>query len=206
MEMSMDLEQERQLVEKAKYNIDAFGTLYDIYYSGIFGYILHRTANVEDAQDITSQTFLKALNNIKQFKWRGISFSSWLYRIASNEIADQYRIRKKRHDCSREFFKLMDIKSSSVENDVIQAEEELKRHQDYLRVQAKIAGLPVKYQEVIALRFFENKDILEICEILGKPEGTVKSLLHRGLEKLRKALEEMQPFNEDVVIFSGETQ
>ena len=204
--MIEDLEQERILVEKAKTDIEAFGILYERYYSKVFGYIFHRTASLLDAQDITSQTFLKALNNIKKFKWRGISFSSWLYRIASNEIADHYRGRKKYQDSAEEFFKSMEIDSPSVESEIIQAEEEINRYQDYLVMQAKISELPDKYQEVIGLRFFEDKDILEICEILGKPEGTVKSLLHRGLEKLRQAFKEMQPFGEDAVVFDGETQ
>lgn len=202
----MNLEQERLLIEKAQYNIEAFGILYDRYYSQIFGYILHRTANIQDAQDLTSQTFFEALHSIKQFRWRGISFSSWLYRIASNEMADYHRNHKRKLECTDALAQWMEVYSPSVENEIIEAEEVLKRHQQFLNAQAKIAGLPEKYQEVISLRFFENKDILEIAEILGKPEGTVKSLLHRGLEKLKRALEEMQPFKKHTDIFIGEQQ
>jgi len=71
----------------------------------------------------------------------------------------------------------------------LEAEEELKRYQDFLKVQEKISQLPIKYQEVITLRFFEKKKIKEISEILGKKEGTIKSLLHRGLEKLKDLME-----------------
>lgn len=71
----------------------------------------------------------------------------------------------------------------------MEAEEELKRYQDFLKVQEKISQLPIKYQEVITLRFFEKKKIKEISEILGKKEGTIKSLLHRGLEKLKDLME-----------------
>ncbi|MFO7996514.1 MAG: sigma-70 family RNA polymerase sigma factor, partial [Dehalococcoidia bacterium] len=69
----------------------------------------------------------------------------------------------------------------------IEAQEELKQHQDFLKIQEKIVRLPAKYQEVIALRFFEQKQIKEMAEILGKKEGTIKSLLHRAVEKLREA-------------------
>ncbi len=66
---------------------------------------------------------------------------------------------------------------------------QLQRHGEFLRLHQSICRLSLKYQEVITLRFFENKGVKEIGEILGKREGTVKSLLHRGLEKLRKLME-----------------
>ncbi len=68
------------------------------------------------------------------------------------------------------------------------------RHEDFLALHRSIAQLPLKYQEVITLRFFEDNQIHEISEILGKPEGTVKSLLHRGLEKLREMMSEDATF------------
>lgn len=67
-------------------------------------------------------------------------------------------------------------------------ENELKLHKDFIRIQKALKLMDTKYQEVIAFRYFEAKDIREISEILGKPEGTIKSLLSRGLEKLRKKI------------------
>ena len=83
------------------------------------------------------------------------------------------------------------ISNSSLlaETEVIEAEEELEKHGDFLILHQSISRLPLKYQEVITLKFFENKQIKEIAEVLGKREGTVKSLLHRGLEKLKKLME-----------------
>ncbi len=187
--MSLELEQERLLIEKSKEDLASFGKLYDEYYSKIFGYTLRRTASIEDAQDITSQTFFQALHNLHQFRWRGISFSSWLYRIANNEIADHYKRNKSRQFHYAEVAKEAAVHRSSPEDELSQAEDELKKHEDFLSLHRNLSRLPAKYQEVITLRFFEDKDILEICEILGKPEGTVKSLLHRGLEKLRTLME-----------------
>jgi len=74
-------------------------------------------------------------------------------------------------------------------DEVIEAEEKLRRHEDFLLLHENISKLPIKYQDVITLRFFENKQIKEIGEILGKREGTIKSLLHRGLKKLKKLME-----------------
>ena len=71
----------------------------------------------------------------------------------------------------------------------METQEKLKQYQNFLKIQEKISQLSIRYQEVITLRFFEKKKIKEICEILGKKEGAVKSLLHRGLEKLKNLVE-----------------
>src|SRR4030042_525008 len=176
-------ENEKKQIERAKKNAEAFGELYDKYYSQIFGYVLKRVANLEIAQDVTSETFLKALKNLWQFRWRNIPFSCWLYRIANNEIVNYFR-KHKSGLISLE--KIPDpVSNSNPQMELIEAQEELKKHQDFLKARGKISKLDFKYQEVIMLRFFEKKQIKEISEILGKKEGTIKSLLHRGIEKLK---------------------
>ncbi len=181
----MDLKQEQDLVEKAKADPNAFGDLYDVYYSRILGYVVRRTASVPVAQDITSEVFLKALKNIRKFRWRGVPFSAWLYRIANNETARYFRSGKNalvHWDAMSED----DAEPSpSAEDELIEAEAELKRHSQYLSLHDNIRKLDIKYQEVITLRYFENKPINEISAILGKREGTVKSLLHRSVAKLK---------------------
>ncbi len=184
----MDLEQEKELVERAKNNTEAFGELYDRYYSQIFGYVLRRTASIEIAQDVTSGVFFKALKNLGQFHWRDVPFSSWLYRIATNEIANYFRKSKHVQFRLEEVSDSISISNPSAETELIEAEAELKRHEEFLALHQNISKLSIKYQEVITLRFFENKQLKEIGEILGKREGTIKSLLHRGLEKLRKLM------------------
>ena len=96
-----------------------------------------------------------------------------------------------------------ELKHARIE--LYEAEEKLKKHQDFIVCQQKIGQLDIKYQEVITLRFFEQKRIKEIGEILGKSDGTIKSLLHRGLEKLRVAMNEYsqtQPFSRSSIIDS----
>jgi RNA polymerase sigma-70 factor (ECF subfamily) len=187
---NMDLNEEKELVRQAQKAPDAFAKLYDQYYPKIFGYVLRRTANLEAAQDITSETFLKALRKLWQFHWRNISFSSWLYKIATNEINQYFRKAEYKKSVSLEELQeqgFEPISPHDPESELIEAQEKLKQHQDFLEIQVKIVRLPAKYQEVIALRFFEKKQIKEIAEILGKKEGTIKSLLHRAVEKLREA-------------------
>jgi len=185
----MDLSEEKELVKQAQKAPDAFAKLYDQYYPKIFGYVLRRTANIEAAQDITSETFFKALRKLWQFQWRNISFSSWLYKIASNEINQYFRKAEYKKSASLEELQeqgFEPISTNDPESELIEAQEQLKQHQDFLEIQVKIVRLPAKYQEVIALRFFEQKQIKEIAEILGKKEGTIKSLLHRAVEQLRE--------------------
>jgi len=184
----MDLSEEKELVRQAQKSPDTFARLYDHYYPRIFGYILRRTANLEVAQDITSETFLKALGKLWQFRWRSVSFSSWLYKIATNEINQYYRRAEYRKSISMEELEEQGFELRSPhdpESELMEAQEKLKQHQDFLEIQERITRLPAKYQEVLTLRFFEKKQIKEIAEILGKREGTVKSLLHRAVERLR---------------------
>jgi len=187
----MNLNNEKDLIKRAQKEPEAFAKLYDKYYPQIFGYILKRVANLEIAQDITSETFFKALKSLWKFRWKNISFSAWLYRIANNEIANYYR--KNRYLVSLEILRdkqgFEPVVLHNPEIEFLEAEEKLKKHQDFLKIQEKISQLPIKYQEVITLRFFERKKIKEISEILGKKEGTIKSLLHRGLEKLKELVE-----------------
>lgn len=186
----MDLSEEKELVRQAQKDPDAFAELYDQYYPKIFGYVLRRTATLEAAQDITSETFLKVLQKLWQFRWRNVPFSSWLYKIATNEVNQYFRKAEYKKSVSLEElqeqgFEL--ISPHDPESELIEAQEKLKQHEDFLEIQEKIVRLPAKYQEVIALRFFEQKQIKEISEILGKKEGTIKSLLHRAVEELREA-------------------
>jgi len=186
----MDLNEEKELVRQAQKAPDAFAKLYDHYYPKIFGYVLRRTVNLEAAQDITSETFVKALRKLWQFRWRNVSFSAWLYKIATNEINQYFRQAEYRKSASLEELQEQGFEPMSPhdpESELVEAQEKLKQYEDFLEVQEKIVQLPAKYQEVITLRFFEQKQIKEIAEILGKREGTIKSLLHRAVEKLREA-------------------
>lgn len=181
-----ELKTEEQLVRRAQHDCQAFGELYEIYYQRIFNLALKRTANVQLALDITSVTFLKALSQIKKYRWRDVPFGAWLYRIAGNEINDYYRKHNGRVTSIEQIAELADTNDYTDEID--QAEEELSRHEEFLRLHEKIAELPEMYQEVITLKFFEKKKIREMVQILGKKEGTIKSLLHRGLERLREKM------------------
>ncbi len=182
------LRAEEELVKRAQHSPEAFGELYEIYYQRIFNYAVKRTANVQLSLDITSTTFLKAFSQIKKYRWRDVPFAAWLYRIASNEINDHYRRQGGRRMSSIEtIVELAD--TSDYADEINEAEDELNKHEEFILLHKKISELPFIYQEVIALKFFEKKKIREMVKILGKKEGTIKSLLHRGVEKLREKMQ-----------------
>ena len=180
---------EQALIERAKKDPQAFGDLFDRYYPVIFAYVLRRVGKWNDAQDITSEVFLKALKGLWRFRWQGIAFSAWLYRIATNEVGIYFRRAGRAPVSLNQLIEQSGFEPASRDDLVaekLEAERQFERHRDFLIARSKIASLPLKYQHVITLRFFEQKSVKEIAEILGKKEGTVRSLLSRGLQRLRK--------------------
>jgi RNA polymerase sigma-70 factor, ECF subfamily len=178
---------ESELLDRIKSNPGDFAGLFRLYYKPVFGYILRRTGNFDEAADIAADTFLKAFQNIKYFSYRGISIKVWLYRIATNEL-NLYIRQKKRHNSIFERIgkEEKDLFNNYLQEDRKDYETELQKHDQFLLVLKELKALPVKYQEVISLKYFEGKENKEIAEILLIKEGTLKSLLSRGLEKLRK--------------------
>ena len=181
---------EEQLIREIKANPDKFRLVYDAHYQRIFNYCFKRTQDFDASKDITSETFLKAFLSIGKFVWKGISLQSWLYRIATNEINLHARSKKYRPALlSKIDGSQIDV---TIQSDLLKerevADREMERHEEFIRVQKEVAKLPMKYQEVITLKYFEKFRIKEISAILNKPEGTIKSLLSRGIKLLKQRL------------------
>jgi RNA polymerase sigma-70 factor (ECF subfamily) len=178
---------EKDLLERIKKSPEAFSELFRLYYQPIFGYIMRRTGNFDDAADIAADTFLKAFRNIHNFRYSGIAVKVWLYRIATNELNLYFRFKRKHASIfERIITEDKDLFSNYLADDRKEVEAEFQKHDQFLLVQKEIKTLPIKYQEVIALKYFEGKENKEIVQILNMNEGTLKSLLSRGLEKLRR--------------------
>ena len=177
---------EKELLDRIRSNPEKFSEIFKLYYKPIFGYIIRRTGDFDDTADIAADTFLKAFRHINNFRYTGISVKVWLFRIATNEINIYFRNRQK-HDSIFDHINTEDkiIFNNYLADDRKEIEAEIQKHEQFLSVLKELKTLPVKYQEVIALRYFEGKDNKEIAEILNINEGTLKSLLSRGIEKLR---------------------
>jgi len=188
---TMNRELEKRLIEQCSTDRTAFGKVFDLWYKPIFGYVLRRTADYDLSKDIAAETFLKAFLKIGSFRYRGISLSAWLYRIATNELNQYYRSSKYKPQSLQQLLENPQTEKLLHQQDDDEREmmeRELQAFKDFNQVRANLVKLDIKYQEVIALRYFEQKTNSEISAILEKNEGTVKSLLSRGLEKLRNLL------------------
>lgn len=175
------LDGEDKLIEQAiKGKPSAFGSLYDYYQPKIYRFVLIKVGRREDAEDLTHQVFLSAFENIKSYKDMGHPFSSWLYRIARNQVIDFYRARKPEMSLEKfepDFFVAPAIAHFGVD-------ERLEAN----RVRAAIEKLKPEYQDVIIMRFIEDLSIKEVAATLDKTEGAVKLLQHRAIKELKKIL------------------
>lgn len=170
--------EERLLIEAAQKDPGRFAELYELNFHRVYAYVLRRVHNRVDAQDLTAHVFQQALANLGKFSWRGAPFATWLYRIASNAIADQ--ARKK----SRE---IIDNNPTATTNP---GTTDLEQTEIQARVFKAVAKLPEDQRRVIMLRFADEKSVREIANELGRSEGAVKQLQFRGLETLRSQLAE----------------
>lgn len=182
---------EEQLLKAMANDPHLFGEIYAAFHNRIFGYVFRRTTDYDAAQDITAETFFKAYCRIGDFKWKGISVLYWLYAIATNELNKYFNTQNytphSLHRIQEEYgIDFTDHTNAETEN--IRLQEDLEKHQEFIKVNKAVKKMDTKYQDVIALRFFEQKSIREIALILDKKEGTVKSLLSRGIEKLKEKM------------------
>ena len=179
---------EEQLLKEIEDNPQKFGEIYEAFHKKIYGYVYRRTTDYEAAKDITAEIFIKAYVNIDKFKWRGVSIQYWLYKIATNELNKYFNKHKyvpQSLNRIQEEYGIDITDHSNAETENIRIQEDLDNHKDFVKLNECLKRIDVKYQDVIALRFFEQKSIKEIALILNKKEGTIKSLLSRGIEKLK---------------------
>ncbi|MFC1617948.1 RNA polymerase sigma factor [Patescibacteria group bacterium] len=174
---------EKELVERAKKNPEAFGILYDTYLTRIYAFILKRVSNVQTAEDITSLTFEKALKKLATFKWQDVSFSAWLYRIAVNNVTDYYRQKGRRQQTDID--SVPEIKDEQESPDV-----KISRSIFFEKVQSILPSLDDIDQTVLTLKLFAEKSNEEISETVGIKRDHVAVKIHRALKKLRSKLHE----------------
>jgi RNA polymerase sigma-70 factor, ECF subfamily len=171
--------EERLLVEAAQKDPTRFSELYEANFERVYAYIARRVRGREEAEDLTSDVFHRALAALPRFEWRGVPFAAWLLKIGANLIAD----RLKRSAQELESHSL----GSNVDNPADRSFEEAEHRAQLFRL---VDQLPVNQRRVILLRFAGEKSIREIAQELGRTEGAVKQLQFRGLENLRARMSE----------------
>jgi RNA polymerase sigma-70 factor (ECF subfamily) len=175
----------RALVDRAQQgDRDALEELYLIHFDRIYGYLHVSVGNRHDAEDLTTQTFLKMLESIGKFRWQSAPFSAWLFRIAHNLAMDHFRATK-RWQPEEEVPEPAADESTSAEAGALQAIGQ----KSMLEL---IDDLSPEQQQVLTLKFVFNFANAEAATILGKTEGAIKSLQHRALVSLQKQLEKRE--------------
>jgi RNA polymerase sigma-70 factor (ECF subfamily) len=175
----------RKLVERAQRGERAaLEELYLIHFDRIYSYLHVSVGNRHDAEDLTTQTFLKMLESIGRFRWQSAPFSAWLFRIAHNLSMDHFRARR-RWQPEEEVPEPAGSEEPSAE---LQAMQSIGR-QSMLEL---IQDLSPEQQQVLTLKFVFNFANADVATILEKTEGAIKSLQHRALASLQKQIEQQQ--------------
>jgi len=159
---------------------DALEELYLIHFDRIYSYLHVSVGNRHDAEDLTTQTFLKMLEKIGSFKWQSAPFSAWLFRIAHNLAMDHFRARR-RWQPEEEVPEQPGEEEPSAE---LVAMQTIGR-ESMLKL---IDRLSPEQQQVLTLKFVFNLPNAEVAAILDKTEGAIKSLQHRALVSLQKQI------------------
>ena len=167
-----------QLIAEARSDRAAFVRLYRRHYDAVFRYCVHRLFERQAAEDVTSDVFLKAVENIHRFKGNEQQFRNWLYRIATNAVNNYLRKTARRN-------RLLKVAREQANSQVADCGESAEK---LTVLKEAVFALKPRYQTIITLRFFENLKLTEIAEVLASSPGTIRSQLARALAKLRKVL------------------
>lgn len=172
------------LVELARSgDSDAFGMLYDHYNTSVYRFVYYRVGSVALAEDLTSETFFRALRSMGSFRWQGKDFGAWLMTIARNLTADHYKAGRTRLELSTEDMGAHDSATDGPETAVLAS-----LTNDALL--GALGELPGEQQECLIMRFLQGLSIAETAKVLGRSEGAVKQLQLRGVRNLAKLLPE----------------
>ena len=160
------------MVAAAQSDPERFLELYDRYFHRVWAYVIRRARNREDAEDITSEAFRRALENLGGYEWRGTPFVAWLLRIAANLLADQWLKTGK--------------ESVGAPPEIADWDMNVELRGMLFQL---VDRLPEAQRRVIELRYIEQRSLSEVAVMLGKTEGAVKQLQRRALELLREQWE-----------------
>jgi RNA polymerase sigma-70 factor (ECF subfamily) len=165
---------------------EAFGVLYDRYVDAVYRYVFYRVRNEAEAEDVTSEVFMRALRAIPKYEPRQ-AFLAWLYRIARNAVIDRSRRRAARQQVSFE-----DALAHPHADSVVHPDEGLLAGSDAAVVRTALQQLTPLQQEVLVLRYVEGLDTKTIGKLVGKRDGTVRGIEFRALAALRALIPSRQ--------------
>jgi len=175
----MALEDERRLVDRAQSGDgEAFAQLYEAYLDRVYRFIFFRVTDAQIAEDLTSEVFLKAWENLGRYHPHG-PFLAWLYAIARNTVIDSYRTKKPT-------VSLEEAAPIAAQDDKL--DDQMQFQFEMQAVQAAMQHLTQEQQEVITLKFIAEYDTTQIAEHMGKSEGAIRALQMRALQALARVI------------------
>lgn len=178
------LPEERQLVQSAKSgDSEAFAQLYDAYLDRVYRYVFFRVSDDEMAEDITSQVFLKAWENLDRYQPGNSPFLAWLYTIARNQVIDHYRARK-------QTVSIDEIVSLPAKDDAV--DEQIQFRFEIQTMRDALQFLTEEQQQVLILKFIAGLETREISKQMNKAEGAIRALQMRALQTLSKYMTEKE--------------
>src|SRR5258707_11265017 len=184
--------EERRLIKAAQSDPACFADIYETYFERVYGCIARRVRNRAEAEDLTGEVFRKALASLPRFKWRGAPFAAWLFRIASNMIADRSKRVAKEVSLEVPFDEsgatARDASAQVIRGADTSQQKDLEESERRALLFRLVDELAQDQGRVLVMRFAEEKSIREIALGLGRSEGAVKQLQFRALENLRKRL------------------
>lgn len=175
------------LVERAQAgDTEAFGELYDRYVDLVYRYVYYRVGSAQVAEDLTSETFLRALRRLSSFTWQGRDVGAWFVTIARNLIADHYKSSRYRLEMTSD-----DVTAVSEANTSQEGPETavLEAMQNKVLLEA-VKQLNAEQQECIVLRFLQGLSVAETAQAMGKNDGAIKALQYRAIRSLGRLLPE----------------
>jgi len=175
---------DRSLAERASRDGEAFAQLYRRYVGAIYEFAYRRSRSRDLAEDVTSATFEKALGALERFEWRRGGFRAWIYRIAANELTDQFRRRQR--DSTPRAQRTLQALGAGNEGALETVDARLDAETG--RVMEALAALRPRYQEALSLRFLAGLSLAEAATALGCSRGTMAVVVHRALAGLRREL------------------
>ena len=164
---------------------DAFGELYDRYVDVVYRYVYYRVGNATLTEDLTSETFIRALRRIASYTWQGRDFGAWLVTIARNLIADHFKSGRYRLEVATS-----DLVEAGADRSEDGPEDEVLTGITNAALLEAVKSLGAEQQECISLRFLQGLSVAETAAIMGKNEGAIKALQYRAVKSLSRLLPE----------------
>jgi RNA polymerase sigma-70 factor (ECF subfamily) len=180
------MKSDQQLIADAKSDKAEFIHLYDKYFTQIFKYVLSRVQDEDLAEDITAETFMRALEKIDSYKWTGNPYSSFLYKVAINLIMDYHREVKKEKEFMSFNWEEMKDGRDEIADHLKDSEEELEDLDKTSRLKIALENLKPKERNLISLKYFEDLSYKEMAEVLNVNVNYVGVQLNRAMKKLTK--------------------